>query len=141
MLTPLQHQANLLWPMLLHMAWVMALYAGLTAARARAVRTGRVLYAAFEFAGQEPPEVARITRNLANQFEAPVLFYAGVLALLQLGAAAPIDLLFGWVFVLGRVVHSAVQILSSDVVLRGRVFTINFVATAALLLHLAYTIA
>ncbi len=141
MLTPLVNQTALLWPMLAHMGWVVALYAWLTVARTRAVTAGTVPYAAFEFAGQEPPAVARITRNLTNQFEAPVLFYAAVLALLHLGAAAPLDLLFGWVFVAGRVGHSVVQIKSSDVVLRGRVFTINFLAVIGLLLHLVYVIA
>ena len=35
---------------------------------------------------EEPLEVARITRNLANQFELPVIFYALVVLLVALGA-------------------------------------------------------
>ena len=41
----------------------------------RAVRRGEVEYGAFA-RGEEPHHVARITRNLANQFELPVIFYA-----------------------------------------------------------------
>jgi hypothetical protein len=33
-----------------------------------------------------------------------------------------------WLFVIGRVVHSGVQILSANIRLRGLVFTINFLA-------------
>src|SRR5690242_17749644 len=64
--------ASILWPMLAHIGWVCLLYAWLTVARARAVLRHEVTYQAFEFGRDEPPAVARITRNLANQFEWPV---------------------------------------------------------------------
>jgi hypothetical protein len=37
-----------------------------------------------------------------------------------------------WVFILGRVIHSGVQILTDNVRLRGLVFTINFLAVLAM---------
>lgn len=133
-------QAAILVPALAHMALVLALYAWLTVARARAVQGGTVHYDAFEFAGHEPPHVARITRNLANQFELPVLYYVGVVALMQLQAATVLDVWLGWVFVAGRVLHTGVQTLTSNVTLRGRVFTLNALAVFGVLLHLAHVV-
>lgn len=133
-------QAAILVPALAHMALVLALYAWLTVARARAVQDGTVRYDAFEFAGHEPPHVARITRNLANQFELPVLYYVGALALMQLQAATVLDVWLGWVFVAGRVLHTGVQTLTGNVTLRGQVFTLNALAVSGVLLHLAHVV-
>ena len=126
--------------MLAHVALVWALYAWLTVARTLAVRNGAIGYEAFEFAGHEPPRVARITRNLANQFELPVLYYIAVLALMQLQAATALDVWLGWVFVAGRVLHTGVQTLSSNVKLRGGVFALNALAVFGVLLHLAHVV-
>ena len=41
-----------------------------------------------------------------------------------------------WVFVIGRVLHSLVQIFTDNIRLRGLVFTINFVAVLAMWLLL-----
>jgi len=37
-----------------------------------------------------------------------------------------------WIFIAGRILHSAVQILTRNVRLRGVVFTINFLAVLGL---------
>ncbi len=125
----------MLWPMLAHIGLVFFLYAWLTVARARAVRRGEADYASFVLGREEPLHVARITRNLANQFELPVIFYALAVLLIALGRVTWIDVAAGWTFVLGRVIHTLVQTLTDNVALRGRVFVINFLAVAALAGH------
>ena len=80
---------SLLWPMLAQIGWTFLLYVWLTVARQRAVKRGDVEYGSFAH-GEEPHHVARITRNLANQFELPVIFYA----VIELGgpeALSPLD--------------------------------------------------
>lgn len=126
-----------LWPMLAHIAWVFMLYAWLTVARAQAVKRGEVDYSSFEFNREEPPAVARIRLNLANQFELPVIFYALVVLLIALGKVAMFDVIAAWVFVAGRVAHTLVQTLTDNVPLRGNVFIINFLAVVALVGHVA----
>jgi hypothetical protein len=128
---------SILWPMLAHIALVFALYAWLTVARTRAVRSGEINDTVFVLGRDEPIEVARITRNLANQFELPLLFYALIAVLLALGQVTSFDVGGAWVFVLGRVLHTLVQTLTDNVPLRGRVFTINFLAVVALAGHVA----
>jgi hypothetical protein len=129
--------SSILWPMLAHIALVFVLYAWLTLARATAVRAGRAYYSDFVLGRDEPLEVARITRNLANQFELPVLFYALVLTLLALGRVNLFDVAMAWLFVIGRVGHTLVQTLTDNVKLRGQVFTVNFIAVVALASHVA----
>jgi hypothetical protein len=126
---------SILWPMLAQIGWTVVLYAWLTIARARAVARGEVKYSAFALGRNEPADVARITRNLANQFELPVIFYAVVVLLVVIGRVSTIDVLAAWVFVAGRVIHTLVQTLTDDVPLRGRVFLINFAALVVLVVH------
>jgi hypothetical protein len=128
----------ILWPMLAHIGWVCMLYAWLTYARMRAVQRGETDTACFVLGRDEPLEVARITRNLANQFELPAIFYALVVLLIALGQVTPFDVIAAWVFVLGRVIHTLVQTLTDNVTLRGRVFMINFLAVVALAGHVAW---
>jgi hypothetical protein len=126
---------SILWPMLAHVGWVFMLYVWLTVARARAVRRGDVEMSGFVLGRDEPIEVARITRNLANQFELPAIFYALVVLLIALGRVTVIDVVAAWVFVAGRVIHTLVQTLTDNVLLRGRVFVINFLGVVVLAAH------
>lgn len=129
--------ASILWPMLAHIGWVFVLYAWLTVARMRAVQRGEIDSSCFVLGRDEPLAVARITRNLANQFELPALFYALVVLLVALGKVTLIDVIAAWVFVAGRVIHTLVQTLTDNVPLRGQVFMINFLAVVVLVAHVA----
>lgn len=115
-------------PMAAHVALVAMLYVLLTAARAPSTwGIGRRPDGSNPWAQLEP----RISANLSNQFEWPLLFYVACLVLMQ----SPVDataVVLAWVFVGGRVVHSAVQVLTSNIRLRGAVFTVNFLAVLGL---------
>ena len=127
--------AALLWPMLAHMGLTLGLYVWLTLARSAAVKRGEVDYSAFVLGREEPREVTRITRNLANQFELPVFFYTLAVLLILFGRVTTIDIAAAWVFVVGRLIHTLVQTLTEDVRLRGRVFMINTLAVVVLAAH------
>ena len=115
--------------MLAHIGWVFLLYVWLTVARQRAVKRGEVEYGSLA-RGEEPHHVARITRNLANQFELPVIFYAVVVLLVATNNVTAVDIIAAWVFVVGRVIHTLVQTLTDNVPLRGQLFLINFAGVA-----------
>jgi hypothetical protein len=127
---------SILWPMLAQIGWTFLLYAGLTVARQRAVKRGEAGYAGFAH-GEEPHHVARITRNLANQFELPVVFYVLAVVLVATSNVTTLDVIAAWVFVAGRVIHTLVQTLTDNVPLRGQVFLINFAAVVVLVGHVA----
>jgi len=120
-------QQPLVLPMAAHVALAALLYIWLTVARAPAIwGIGRNADGSNPFARIEP----RISANLSNQFEWPLLFY--VACLLLMPVADPLVLVLAWVFVGGRMLHSGVQILTGNVRLRGLVFTINFLAVLGL---------
>ena len=114
----------LILPMAAHVALTALLYVLLTAARAPAVwGLGRRPDGSNPWAAVEP----RISANLSNQFEWPLFFHVACLFFLAFQASQAAVVL-AWIFVAGRVAHSAVQILTRDLRLRGLVFTVNFLA-------------
>lgn len=125
-----------------HVALAALLYAALTVARAPVVwGVGRRPDGSNPFESFEP----RISANLANQFEWPLFFHAACLLLLHLELEpSPTVALLAWTFVIGRLLHSGVQIFTGNVRLRGLVFAVNFLAVLGLwyvLVHAAYSAA
>lgn len=116
----------LILPMLFHILWVAMLYVLLTVMRAPKIwGIGARPDGTNPFATLEP----RTSANLSNQFEWPVLFYAiCTLLIARPELYQPIYLWFAWLFVFGRIIHSIVQIFTTNIRLRGLIFTINFVA-------------
>jgi hypothetical protein len=118
--------APILLPMFVYVCWVALLYVVLTVVRAPGIwGVGRLPDGTNPWAHLEP----RVSANLRNQFEWPILFYvACLLALLGQRASESPLVLLAWIFVAGRLAHSGVQILTGNVRLRGLVFTVNFLA-------------
>ena len=126
---------QLLLPLFLHFGLVVGLYAALTWARLMAVRNGEAETNDFARADGDPPVSARIQRNLANQFEAPVFVWIAALLLMLMDRVTLWDVAAAWVFLAGRLIHTAVQCSGDNVALRGQVFTINFLAVLWLMGH------
>ncbi|BDU17811.1 MAPEG family protein [Lysobacter auxotrophicus] len=119
----------LIVPMAAHVAWAAFLYVVLTAARAPAVwGVGRRADGSNPWSKLEP----RISANLSNQFEWPLFFHVACVLLIITRDIGPVPQGLAWLFVVGRVLHSAVQIPIANVRLRGVVFTVNFLAVLAL---------
>ena len=119
----------LIVPMTAHVVLAAFLYVLLTVARAPAIwGIGRNRDGSNPWAAVEP----RISANLSNQFEWPLFFHIACVLLIVRGEPDPWSLLLAWLFIGGRVLHSAVQIGTRNVRLRGLVFTINFVAVLGL---------
>lgn len=108
-----------------HVGLASLLYVLLTIARAPTIWSiGRRSDGSNPWAGFEP----RISANLSNQFEWPVAFHSACLLLLFQGDAGQLAPALAWLFVGGRLLHSYVQIATTNVRLRGMVFTVNFLA-------------
>ena len=119
----------LMLAMAAHVALTAFLYALLTVARMPKVwGVGRRADGGNPWATIEP----RIGANLSNQFEWPVFFHAACLLLMHLQTASLVAVQLAWVFIAGRVAHSLVQILTTNIRLRGLVFMVNFLATLGL---------
>jgi len=125
---PMSHP--LILPMAAHVALAALLYVLLTVVRAPAIwGLGRAPDGSNPFARIEP----RISANLSNQFEWPLFFHAACVILMVLQADTNgLAIALAWTFVVGRVLHSLVQVLTTNIRLRGAVFTINFLAVLGL---------
>jgi hypothetical protein len=122
-------QNPLILPLAFHVAWTALLYALLTIARAPTVwGIGRRVDGGNPWAKLEP----RISANLRNQFEWPLLFYVACLLLIQSGNATRTAVVLAWIFIGGRLLHSAAHILTTNIRLRGLVFMVNFLAVLGL---------
>jgi hypothetical protein len=121
--------STLIYPMAAHVGLAASLYALLTVARAPAVwglgcrSDGTNPWASAE---------RRISANLSNQFEWPLFFYVACILLLQRPVVDELPVGLAWLFVVGRFVHSTVHVFTTNVRLRGIVFTLNFLAVLAM---------
>lgn len=122
--------STLLILMMIHVFWTAALYTILTVLRAPKIwGIGLNADGTNPWAAIEP----RVSANLSNQFEWPLFFYAACLVLLA--NPSLLNPIYAWlasIFILGRLIHSAVQIFTTNIRLRGMVFIINFVAVLAM---------
>lgn len=134
-MTEMSPPAQLLLPLFLHFGLVVGLYAALTWARLVVVRRGEAAKNDFARADGDPPASARIQRNLANQFEAPVFAWIAALLLILAAQITVWDVAAAWLFLTGRLLHTAVQCRGDNVALRGQVFMINFLAVLWLMGH------
>jgi hypothetical protein len=120
---------QLIYPMAAHVLLAALLYALLTLFRAPAIwGVWRLSDGSNPWAKLEP----RVSANLSNQFEWSLFFYVACLLLMQQAVLYPLAPWLAWAFIGGRVIHSGVQIFTSNVRLRGLVFTINFLAVLGL---------
>mgnify|MGYP000341922905 FL=1 len=126
--------SSLIAPMFMHIFLCALLFVFLTLTRAPSVwGVGKNKDGSNPFADIQP----KVSANLSNQFEWPLFFHVVCALLIALGE--PISnsqVSLAWVFVIGRVLHSLVQIFTDNIRLRGLVFTINFVAVLAMWLLL-----
>lgn len=122
--------SGLILPLFTHVLLCTALYALLTIARAPVIwGVGQSKDGSSPFSNIQP----KISANLSNQFEWPIFFY--IASVLLIAMDEPIDsvqIYLAWIFVIGKVLHSIVQIFTDNIRLRGMVFTINFVAVLAM---------
>jgi hypothetical protein len=87
-----------------------------------------------------PPNVSNPSDNLKNLFEIPVLFYALVLYLFMTKQVDTVYVNAAWVFVVFRILHSAVHCTFNLVILRFYLYLFStiavwFIAIRAALIH------
>lgn len=121
-----------------HVALTALLYVVLTLARAPTVwGFGQAPDGTSPFKGLE----RQVSANLSNQFEWPLFFYTACLLLIGLRLVDPVQIWLAWGFVVGRIAHSLVQVLTVNVRARGLVFTLNFLAVLGMWVRLVTHVA
>lgn len=130
------------WPVILQVALIHLVYFLLFNRRQSAVRAGRVRLSQLRDNVTEPEETRFLRNNLTNQFELPVLFIGGCLALYATGHATIVPVILAWLFVGSRLAHAFIH-LSRYHHMRYRVpaFIAGYALNGLLWLWLAVNIA
>jgi hypothetical protein len=130
--------AAMLAPVFVHVVLVVALVIATGRGRVAAVQAGEVRLKDIALDSSKWPErLRKLGNNYQNQFELPVLFYAGVALLIATGLADGVTLVLAWAFVASRMVHSYIHLGTNNVVHRLYAFGAGLAALAALWLWFA----
>lgn len=129
------------WPVMAQVLLTYVIYLTVSGRRVSAVKAGTAKPSDFRVPSIEPELSATAARNLSNQFELPVLFFAACLSLFVTGGAGLAAIVAAWAFVLARAAHAYVHLTSNRLRIRRPLFivslTINFVQWLLLAIHIA----
>jgi hypothetical protein len=131
----------ILGPLLAQMLLTVGMFGLLAARKAQAVRLKNVnlKHTALDHSAW-PDEVVKVSNNIANQFETPILFYIVCLALFQLNAVSAAVLMLAWLYVATRCVHGFVHARSNRVPLRLRTFAAGLLILFVLMLVILWEV-
>jgi hypothetical protein len=130
-------KSALVFPMLAMVLLTFVVLVTMFRARVRSVREGALPIGRFALmqGDPEPDYVAKPTRHLVNLFEAPMLFYAGCLAAMVIGATGTAALIFAWGYVAARIVHAAIHLTTNRLRYRMRAYFVSWLLLLALWVH------
>ncbi len=123
-------QTLIFWPMIAQVVLVLVIYALISKRRFEAIAAGNAKPSQFRENVVEPDESRFVRNNLANQFELPVLFYAGCISLFVTGGVTLLTLSLAWIFVISRFVHAWIHVTTNRIRHRRPLFIVGFLAAA-----------
>lgn len=136
---------DMLGPVIALIAWSMVIWFWMYATRLPAMRRARMKPDADAPRGEQmatlPPSVRWKADNYNHLMEQPTLFYALAISLALMGLGGGVNLLFAWAYVVLRVAHSLVQVLSNKIEVRFVLFMLSNVPILALLASALVSIA
>jgi hypothetical protein len=131
----LMSSSHIFWPVLAQVFLTLAMFIVLGARKAGAVKAGTVNRQQAALDNRVWPEgVVKVSNNIANQFEIPILFYVLCMVLYSINAAGTVAVVLAWLFVASRYAHAYVHVGSNYVPVRLRLFMIGCVVLLAMLL-------
>ncbi len=133
---------HIFWPVLAQVFLTLIMLIVLGARKTKAVKAGEVNRKQAALNNRVWPEdVVKVSNNIANQFEVPVLFYVLCLVLYSINAAGVVALVLAWLFVVSRFAHAYVHIGSNYVPMRFRLYLVGCLVLIAMLILVAWKLA
>lgn len=87
--------------------------------RVKAIKTGQVRISQFRLnTGEMPAEITQAAKNYSNLFEIPVLFYIAGTITIAMNVESTAMVIFAWLFVVSRLIHSWVHLTYNNVIHR-----------------------
>ncbi len=125
---------NIFWPVFAQVFLTLVMFIVLGARKAKAVQRGSVNRKDAALDNRVwPDEVVKVSNNIANQFELPVLFYVLCFVIYLSGTAGTAEVVLAWLFAVSRYAHAYVHIGSNYVPNRFRLFVFGSIVLLAML--------
>jgi hypothetical protein len=132
----------ILWPLLAQITLTLGLYVLLARRKRADLRSGTLDRQSTALDSKAWPEnTVKVSNNIANQFESPILFYVLCLSFFVLNAVSLPVLALAWLFILLRCVHAYIHTGSNYVPRRMKVFILGTGVLLVMTALLAYQLA
>ena len=120
------NDATIFLPLLVQIGLTLVMFILLAVRKSAAVKTGEIdrSKAALDNSAWNK-EVVQVSNNIANQFQAPVLFYILVMFFFVTNTVSSLAIWLAWVFVATRVIHAIVHVTSNYIPYRLGSFTLG----------------
>lgn len=132
-------ETQILTPVIILISWSMIIWIWMYATRIPAVRANKLVLDPQAERGAQmatlPAKVRWKADNYNHLMEQPTLFYALAISLAVLGEGQDINLYLAWAYVVLRVSHSLIQVLSNKIELRFAVFVLSNIPLFALTIN------
>jgi hypothetical protein len=113
-----------IYPVLAQVLLTLVLMLWTGQVRIRALRERTVRMREIALAGEAwPDSVKKVSNNMHNQFETPLLFYVLCGVATYVGATGIVMILLAWAYVASRLAHTAIHVTSNYVPHRFFAFT------------------
>lgn len=123
----------ILWPVLVQISLTLVLFIILGVRKSNAYKLNKVDRERVALHNDAwPDEVLKVSNNIQNQFQTPVLFYVLSITFFITDTVNAAVLTFCWIYAISRIIHSYIHIGTNYVPMRFRVFTIGFITLFAL---------
>tara|TARA_R110001583_G_scaffold17644_1_gene71063 strand:+ start:5829 stop:6245 length:417 start_codon:yes stop_codon:yes gene_type:complete len=125
---------HIFWPVLAQVLLTLVMFIVLGARKTKAIKAGKVNREQAALDNRVWPEyVVKVSNNIANQFEVPILFYILCVVLYSINAAGTVAIVLAWLFVASRYAHAWVHVGSNYVPVRMRLFMVGCVVLLSML--------
>ena len=132
----------ILWPVVVQISLTFWVFILLGIRKTKAMKTGEVDTQKTALNNTAWPEdVVKVSNNIANQFQTPVLFYALCLAFMSINGVTQFVLGLASLYTLSRLIHAYVHVGSNYVPLRLRAFMIGILILMAMTVTLVVQLA
>lgn len=118
---------QLVIPMVFYVFYMGLLGIVLFRVRVGAVKKGNLSIKYFrDYQGVPPEKITVFSRHFDNQFQAPLLFFAGGAVHLALDYVTIFTIVLAWSFVASRILHSIIHLTKNNVLHRAKAFGLGW---------------
>lgn len=123
----------ILWPVIIQIILTISLFLVLGARKAKAIKSGGVDREMTALNNDAwPDDVRKVSNNIQNQFQTPILFYVLSIAFVVTNTVSVTVLALAWGYAVSRIIHAYVHTSSNYVPVRFKVFIAGFLCLIGL---------